>query len=90
LRLVDPALGGRDALGAKAIVTADGFRRCATLQTATSYLSASEAAIRLGLGESKGPIRVEVSWPDGDPTPEVFEDVAADRLVTLRRGRRRE
>ncbi|HVJ80087.1 MAG TPA: CRTAC1 family protein, partial [Planctomycetia bacterium] len=86
LRLVDPNLGGRDALGAKVVACVGEYRRIATLRTASSYQSASEPTIRLGLGKRDGPVRIEVRWPSGDPTPEVFENVPADRPATLRRG----
>ena len=84
LRLVDPAAGGRDAIGAEAVVVAGGRRHWALLQPATSYLSSHEPALHIGLGKDPGYATVEVSWPDG--TKERFAGGAADASVVLRKG----
>jgi enediyne biosynthesis protein E4 len=54
------------------------------VRTDGSYLSASDVRAHVGLGESAAITAVVVQWPDGHR--ERWTGVAADRLVTLRRG----
>ena len=84
LRLVDPALGGRDALGAEVVVQLGGRSRWAVLQPATSYLSSHEPVVGVGLGSATAYDAIEVRWPDG--TTERFPGGPADRRVTLSHG----
>ncbi len=84
VRLVDPALGGRDALGAEVVVRSDGPPRWGLLQPATSYLSSHEASVHVGLGSATTYRGIEVRWPDG--TTEQFPGGAADARIILRRG----
>ncbi len=85
LRLVEPAAGGRDALGAEAtLVMADGRRRWAALLPATGYLASHEPVIHFGLGPS-GPVQsVEILWPEG--RRERFAAPPLDGTVVLRAG----
>lgn len=85
LRLVDPASGGRDAIGAEVQVRAGASTRWGLLQPATSYLSSHEPVVHLGLGREAGPVRVRVAWPTGEA--EVFEGITVDRTTTLERGK---
>ncbi|MBX3747415.1 MAG: CRTAC1 family protein [Verrucomicrobiae bacterium] len=84
LRLIDPAVGGRDAIGAQATVVAGSRRFIAVLQPATSYLSSHDPRLHFGLGPVTAIDRVEVRWPDG--TVESFSGIPLDRLTTLPRG----
>jgi len=54
------------------------------VRTDGSYLSASDVRAHFGLGAAAAVTAIVVQWPDGQR--ERFTDVAADRLVTLRRG----
>ena len=54
------------------------------VRTDGSYLSASDVRVHFGLGSSSAINAVVVQWPDG--ARERWADVAADRLVVLRRG----
>ncbi|HEX6201484.1 MAG TPA: CRTAC1 family protein [Thermoanaerobaculia bacterium] len=85
---VDPALGGRRALGARVRVEVGGRTWVRTVQGAMSYLSASDPRAHFGLGPrgslASGTAAVSVRWPDGGE--ESFGEVAIDRLVVLRRG----
>jgi hypothetical protein len=54
------------------------------VKTDGSYLSASDIRVHVGLGASAHIDAVVVEWPDG--VRERWKDVAADRLVTFRRG----
>ncbi len=54
------------------------------VKTDGSYLSASDIRVHVGLGASAHIDAVVVEWPEG--VRERWKDVAADRLVTFRRG----
>ena len=84
-RLVDPSLGGRDALGAEIVVAAGGRHHWGLVQTSFSYLSASDPRVHLGLGSASNYNSVRVIWPDG--WEETFPAGTANREVLLARGR---
>ena len=84
VRALDPAHGGREALGARVVVEAGGRRFARTVRRASSYLSSSEPVPRFGLGPAGRVERIEVRWPDG--AREVFAGCDVDREVVLRRG----
>ena len=84
LRLLLPALGGRDAIGAEAVIHAGGKKHWAVLQPATSYLASHEPALHFGLGAAATVDAVEILWPDG--VTETFPGGAANRTLTLRKG----
>ncbi len=77
--------GQRFAMGARVGIERAGkptlWRR---IKTDGSYLSASDIRVHVGLGASTDIAAVVVDWPDG--VRERWNDVAADRLVTLRRS----
>ena len=78
--------GERFGMGARVGIERAGtptlWRR---VKTDGSYLSASDIRVHAGLGASARVDAVVVEWPDG--VRERFTDVAADRVVTLQRGR---
>jgi hypothetical protein len=82
--LLLPEQGGRDAIGAEAVVVANGKRHWALVQPATSYLASNDPAMHFGLGAATKVDRVEVLWPDG--TKETFGEAAVDKLLVLRKG----
>jgi enediyne biosynthesis protein E4 len=84
LRLLLPAQGNRDAIGAEAIVTAGGKKRWAVLQPATSYLASHDPALHFGLGGATSVDSIEVLWPDG--VREAFNGGAVDQSLVLRKG----
>ena len=84
LRLLLPAHGSRDAIGAEVVVTAGGKRYWTVLQPATSYLASNDPALHFGLGSAATVDAIEVLWPDG--TKENFAGGATDRLLVLRKG----
>lgn len=63
--LIGTGRSNRDALGARMIVKAGGHTWFKEVQTAGSYLSASDKRLLFGLGNSTPPISVQVRWPDG-------------------------
>ncbi len=83
LRLLDR--NGRDALGARAAILRPGkpplWNRA---HTDGSYLSASDPRLHFGLGAEKGPVAIDVRWPDG--RRETWPGLAVDKLHTLRAG----
>jgi hypothetical protein len=84
VRVVEPALGGRDAYGAEVTITAVGRRRIVWVNPSQSFLCSNDPRAHFGLGSA---IRVEginVVWPDG--SEEQFAGVAADQIITLRKG----
>jgi hypothetical protein len=84
LQLVEPKFGGRDAIGAEAVVVAGGHRRWAVLQPATSYMSSHEPALHFGFGAAAAFDSIEVAWADG--SRERFPGGASDRRVVLKHG----
>jgi len=84
LRAIDPALGGRDAIGAEITVRAGGKNWWTLAQPATSYLANNDPAVHIGLGAAASVDSIEVLWPDGKK--EAFPGGAADRLVVLKKG----
>lgn len=86
LELTDPALGGREAIGAEAVVVGEGgvVRWWAVLQPATSYLVSHEPRLHFGLGSVSQVKGIEVSWPDG--VKEWFAGGGVDRVLSLRKG----
>jgi hypothetical protein len=84
VRAIDPALGGRDAYGARVTVQAGGKRRVAWVNPASSYASSSDPRAHFGLGPNQRVEAIEVLWPDG--ANEVFPPTAADQVRVLRKG----
>ncbi len=69
---IDIALDGppmnKAGIGATVSVRCDGTERTRIMQVVRGYQSSQEARLHFGLGESKGPVEVEVRWPDGRVT----------------------
>ena len=87
VRLDDPTHpGNRQGIGATVVVTPDGGRPVTQwVRTDGSYESQRPADVHVGLGRRRpGPVRVEVTWPDGGP-PQVLEGVVVDRVVVVTR-----
>jgi enediyne biosynthesis protein E4 len=72
----------RDALGARVTtVTGSGLTQYHTVTTASSYLSASDKRLVIGLGGAASVRRLEIRWPDG--TVQSREDVPAGRWLKI-------
>ncbi len=65
LRLVGTGRSNRDALGARVTLTAGGRTQVKEVQTAGSYLSASDKRLLFGLGDAARVDAVTVRWLDG-------------------------
>jgi hypothetical protein len=76
--------GPASAIGAKIIITSGDFKQVKINQWATSYLSYNDPRIHIGLAEYDVVDQLEIYWPDGER--EVFEQLKADRYITIKQG----
>ena len=83
LRLIGTR-SNRSAIGARVRVTADGVTQIREVHGGGSYLSQNDLRVHVGLGSARVVERVEVRWPNG--LQEVWTDVAANQLLTLKEG----
>jgi len=74
----------RDAVGARVVVRHAGGRALQLVGSAGSFLSSDDPRLHFGLGSAARVDELEVTWPGG--AREVFRDVAAGQLVTIRQG----
>ena len=84
LRAIEPQYGGRDAYGAELTVQAAQQRWVALIQPGTSYLCSNDPRAHFGLGQSTGPVSIEVRWPEGES--EWFTVTEANQQLVLRKG----
>jgi hypothetical protein len=84
LRLIDPQLGNRNAIGAEVTVETGQQKWWRLLQPASAYLSNHEPSVHIGLGTADRCHRIVVRWLGGPA--EEFPGSIANRSVTLRRG----
>lgn len=84
LRLVGTG-GRRDMLGARvAVRRADGTTLWRRARSDGSYASANDPRVLVGLGDTAGPVGVEVRWPDGGA--EAWTALPARQWHTLAQG----
>ena len=88
VRAIEPALGGRDAIGAEIVVEAGGRRWHRLAQPGQSFLGSHDVRAHFGLGATAAMEAIRVVWPDG--IEERFDGGAADRHVVLKKGEGRE
>ena len=79
-----PDRGGRNALGARVTLVGKQQTWTRMIQSATSYLSASDSRAHFGLGETDQVLRIEVDWPDG--RRETFDGGQVDVVRVLQAG----
>jgi enediyne biosynthesis protein E4 len=84
LRVIDPALGGRDAYGAEITVEAGRRRWKRWVNPGSSYLCSNDPRAHFGLGAAERVDRILVLWPDGQK--ESFPGLATNQAVVLRKG----
>jgi enediyne biosynthesis protein E4 len=85
LKLVGGAKSPRDAIGAKAFVTAGGFRQRGDVFSGGSYASSSDQRLHFGLGTATRVDRVEIHWPSGVKEQITLPEV--DRIYTVVEGK---
>jgi hypothetical protein len=85
LRLVGGPKSPRDAIGAKAFVTAGGVRQRGDVFSGGSYASSSDQRLHFGLGAAPKVDKVEIHWPDG--AKEQIALPAVDRIYTIVEGK---
>jgi len=83
IRVIDPALGGRDAFGAEVVVQAGSRRWSRLVQPGYSYCSSNDPRVHFGLGAATTVDSIQVLWPDG--VEERFTGGAVDRYLVLRK-----
>ena len=85
LKLIGGPKSPRDAIGAKAFVTAGGVRQRGDVLSGGSYASSSDQRLHFGLGASTKVDRVEIHWPSG--AKEQITLPAVDRIYTVVEGK---
>jgi hypothetical protein len=68
----------RDGIGARVRVG----NQVRTMTTAMGYASSSYAGLHFGLGNSSGPVRIEIQWPSG--ARQTVEDVKPNQVIEVR------
>lgn len=77
------AKSNRQGLGARIVVTeADGRKQTFDVSTASSYLSANDPRVLVGLGKAPNAISVEVRWPSGKK--QVISKPEIDRYLLIK------
>jgi hypothetical protein len=75
---------GRDAIGARVTVTADGRKQIDEVRSGGSFMSQSDFRLHFGLGKAAS-AELSVRWPDGKS--EIVPGVAAGQVVTIQQGK---
>jgi hypothetical protein len=87
IRAVDPKHGGRDAEGARLTLQYKGGGvRQRRILSSGSYLTAHEPALHEAPGGSGDLESIQVEWPDGSRTAELFRGPFPERTIVLQRG----
>jgi len=84
LRLIGTR-SNRSAIGARVRVNAGGRTQTAEVVSGGSVMSQNDLRLHFGLGSASRIDWIEILWPRGE-TPERFETVNADKILTLREG----
>jgi hypothetical protein len=84
VQATEPALGGRDAYGARVVVHAGSRQWVRWISPASSYLCSQDPIAHFGLGNIEQVQRIEVRWPDG--SEESFDGGSVNRSLVLRHG----
>jgi hypothetical protein len=84
VRLIEPQMGGRDAIGAQVTLISGEHRQNRWLFGGGSYQCVSDLRLHFGLGADEQYDALDVVWPDGDQ--ERFPGGQASQFVTLNHG----
>ena len=85
LQLIGGPKSPRDAIGAKAFVTAGGIRQRMDVMSGGSYESSNDQRLHFGLGEATTIDALELHWPDG--AVENLKVPAVDRFFVIEEGK---
>ncbi|MFQ5528950.1 MAG: CRTAC1 family protein [Gemmatimonadota bacterium] len=83
-RVTDPALGGRDVIGARVTIWWGERAASRSVNPGYGFLSSNDPRVLFGLGSETSIDSVAVRWPGG--STEVFDGVSGDRRIALQRG----
>jgi len=73
----------RSALGSRVLVHYGGKVQAQCLTSQSSFLSSNDPRLHFGLGKVTT-VDIDIYWPTG--AKEIFKDVSADQLLTIREG----
>ena len=73
-----------NGIGARVIATVGDRTLVREVKAGSSYLSQNDTRVHFGLDRADIVERLEVRWPGG--APEVFRNVAANQILTIRQG----
>jgi len=80
-------LSNRDGIGtAIRLLSESGAEQYGTVNTAGSYLSASDKRVHFGLGTDRHVRLLELTWPSG--TVQRIENIAADQVLRVQEPER--
>lgn len=82
--LVRTLTSGRDAIGARITVTADGHKQIDEVRSGGSYISQNDLRLHFGLGKTTK-ADISVRWLDGKV--ESFTAISAGEVVTIEEGK---
>jgi len=77
----------RDAVGARITWSAGGVKRTQMKVGGGSYLSSHDPRVVIGLGKAVKPDWIEIKWPLPSQKTERFNDLPADRYISIIEGR---
>jgi hypothetical protein len=77
----------RDAVGARVHVVSGDRKQVAEVRSGRGYQSHYGTRLHFGLGTHSRVDRIEIRWPGGKT--EVWQDLPADRFVTIVEGQRK-
>lgn len=83
VRLTGSEAANRSNLGAQIRVVLKGRVLARQVEAGTGEGNQNDLVVHFGLGKAKGPLRVEVTWPDGKKT--TLRQVRENRLIEIKR-----
>ncbi len=85
LKLIGGSKSPRDAIGAKASLTANGTTQRNDVISGGSYISNNDMRLHFGIGKAKQVDKLEIRWPDG--TKENVSLPGINRVFTIVEGK---
>ena len=85
--ILEGETSNKDALGAKVVVSVDGYKMERIIRTGSSYLSQSELTASFGLGNHTTVDSVSIIWPSGEI--DTFTNIKNNREIFIKEGSNR-